>query len=65
MSTNDRFVMNNVPLEYWQVIQRDGGKCKIFNYKNSKEKFDDFEYTGLNNFDFLATDFINSEWEPA
>jgi hypothetical protein len=64
MSTNDRFVMNNVPLEYWQVIQRKGGECQVFNYRNSKKKFDDFEYTGLNNFDFLRTDFINSSWEP-
>jgi hypothetical protein len=64
MSTNDRFVMNAVPLEYWQVIQRKGSECKVFNYRNSKEKFDEFEYTGLNNFDFLRTDFINSNWEP-
>jgi AAA15 family ATPase/GTPase len=63
MSTNDRFVMNAVPLEYWQVIQRKGGECQVFNYKNSKEKFDEFEYMGLNNFDFLATDYLNSEWE--
>jgi len=63
MSTNDRFVMNNVPLKYWQIIQRDGGQCKVFNYNNSKDKFDEFQYTGLNNFDFLATDFINSTWE--
>jgi hypothetical protein len=61
MSTNDRFVMNSVPLEYWQVIQRKGGECRIYNYQNSKEIFDEFAYTGLNNFDFLATDFINSE----
>ncbi len=61
MSTNDRFVMNNVPLKYWQIIQRDRGQCKIFNYHNKKEEFDNFKYTGLNNFDFLATDFINSK----
>jgi hypothetical protein len=61
MSTNDRFVMNNVSLKYWQIIQRNGGQCKIFNYHNKKEEFDKFKYTGLNNFDFLATDFINSE----
>ena len=60
MSTNDRYVMNNVPLKYWQLIQRHGGKCDVYNYHNKKEKFDEFQYTGLNNFDFLATDFINS-----
>lgn len=58
MSTNDRFVMNNVPLEYWSVIQRVGNTSKIFNYKNSKKIFDDFEYTGLANFDFLSTEFF-------
>ena len=63
MSTNDHYVMNNVPLEYWQVIQRKGGECRVFNYQNSKEKFDEFEYMGLNNFDFLATDYLNSKWE--
>jgi energy-coupling factor transporter ATP-binding protein EcfA2 len=63
MSTNDRYVMNNVPLKYWQVIQRKGGECQVFNYQNSKEKFEEFKYTGLNNFDFLATDFINFEQE--
>jgi energy-coupling factor transporter ATP-binding protein EcfA2 len=65
MSTNDRYVMNGVPLKYWQVIDRKGGECKVYNYQNSKEKFDEFDYTGLSNFDFLATDYINSEWKPA
>jgi len=61
MSTNDHHVMNNVPLKYWQIIQRDGGLCTVHNYHNKKEAFDKFQYTGLNNFDFLASDFINSE----
>jgi hypothetical protein len=64
MSTNDRFVMNAVPFEYWQVIQRTGGECTVYNYQNSKKKFDAFEYTGLNNFDFLRTGFLNSKWKP-
>jgi energy-coupling factor transporter ATP-binding protein EcfA2 len=63
MSTNDRYVMNNVPLEYWQIIQRSGGECHVFNYRNKKEKFEEFRYMGLNNFDFLATDYINSDWK--
>jgi len=63
MSTNDRYVMNNVPLKYWQIIQRSGGECQVYNYQNCKEKFDEFKYMGLNNFDFLATDYINSEWK--
>lgn len=57
MATNNRFVMNNVPLEYWSVIQRQGNRCKIFNSENSEKIFDDFGFTGLSNFDFLATEF--------
>lgn len=57
MSTNDRFVMNNVPLEYWAIIHREGSKVKIINYKNSKEIFDKFEYTGLDNFDFFTSQY--------
>jgi len=55
--------MNKVPFKYWQLINRKGGECNVYNYKNSKEIFDEFKFTGLNNFDFLATDFINSKQE--
>ncbi len=55
MSTNDRFVMNNVPLEYWAVMKRLSNKTKIYNYENAKKKFDDFELTGLSNFDFFSS----------
>ncbi len=63
MSTNDRFVMNAVPLEEWSMLQRIGGLVKVHNYENSKEVFDDFKFTGLSNFDFLASDFINEQEE--
>lgn len=59
MSTNDRFVMNNIPLKYWLLIQRIGGECTVFNYHNSKKVFDEFEFTGLSNFDFFSTNFLN------
>lgn len=59
MATNDRFVMNRVPLESWSVIRRVGNRCEYQNYSNSKKKFDEFKFTGLNNFDFLTTDFLN------
>lgn len=58
MATNDRFVMNNVPLEYWTVLQRKGKHCHVFNFQNSKEKFEEFRFTGLNNFDFFASDYL-------
>ena len=63
MTTNDRFVMNKVPLEYWSVIQRVPKKSLFYNYKNSKETFDEYAYSGLSNFDFLATEFYISGFE--
>lgn len=60
MTTNDRFVMNNVPLEHWSVLTREGGHCKILNYQNSKKLFDEFEFTGLNNFDFFSSNFYST-----
>ncbi len=62
MTTNDRFVMNSVPLKYWSIIERSGGKCKVYNYKNSRNIFDEFDFTGLSNFDFFTTkSFLQSD----
>ncbi len=57
MTTNDRFIMNGVPLEYWSVIERKPGVAKLHNIHNSKQIFEDFKFTGLNNFDFFSTEF--------
>lgn len=61
MATNDRFVMNNVPLEAWSLLRREGTECRVYNYANSKAIFDDFKFTGMNNFDFFALDFVSEE----
>lgn len=57
MSTNDRFVMNRVPLEEWSVLQRTGNHVKVLNINNSKELFEEFKFTGLSNFTFLEMGF--------
>lgn len=59
MTSNDRYIMNKIPLRYWTVIDREQSKSIFYNYENSKENFEDFKYTGLNNFDFLASDFYS------
>jgi AAA15 family ATPase/GTPase len=61
MATNDRFIMNAVPLEYWIVLVRKGGWVRNLNYRNSKEMFDEFEKTGLNNFDFFSSGYYSRE----
>lgn len=63
MTTNDRFVMNEVPLEYWSVIQRVPKKSLFYNYQNSKATFEEFEYTGLSNFNFLSSEYYIEDFE--
>ena len=63
MTTNDRFVMNKIPLQYWSVIHRVPKKSLFYNYKNSKDVFDEFKYTGLSNFDFLSSEFYIEGFE--
>jgi len=63
MTTNDRYIMNKIPLRYWTVIDRRGNDSIFYSYANSKEIFDDFKYTGLNNFDFFSTGFYDHGFE--
>ena len=58
MSTNDQFIMNAVDIENWAVLVREGNKISLFNYENSREIFEEFKFTGLNNFDFYASEFF-------
>jgi len=60
MATNDRFVMNRVPLETWSILDRQANHVFVRNYLNSKGIFDSFKFTGLNNFDFLAFDYLHT-----
>jgi len=60
MSTNDSFIMNAVDIENWAVIVREGNKISLFNYENSREIFEEFKFTGLNNFDFYASEFFKT-----
>jgi ABC-type multidrug transport system ATPase subunit len=60
MSTNDSFIMNAVDIENWAVIMREGHKISLYNYENSKDIFEEFKFTGLNNFDFYASEFFRS-----
>lgn len=58
LSTNDRFVMNEVPLEEWAVLQREGSHVRVKNIENSKEAFQAFKRTGLSNFSFFEFDVL-------
>jgi hypothetical protein len=58
MTSNDRFVMNGIPLEHWLLIERLVGGVKMYSKEISPEIFKEFEFTGLNNFDFLASEYF-------
>jgi len=58
MSTNDKFIMNRTPLDHWQIVTRKGGCVKMFNQLNHPAVFEEFQYTGLNNFDFFSSGFF-------
>ena len=59
MTTNDRFVMNHVPLDEWSVLQRTGAEVKVKNVHNSREQFEEFKFIGMSNFSLLEMDFLN------
>ena len=63
MTTNNRFVMNNIDLKYWHVINRENERSVFYNIGNSKDVFEEFSLTGLNNFDFFATKFYKDGME--
>ncbi|MBF0343782.1 MAG: ATP-binding protein [Nitrospirae bacterium] len=53
-SSNDRFLINAVDRTTLNILEREGHVVKSYNYSNSKEIFDDYEITGLTNFDFFS-----------
>ena len=58
MTTNDEFIMNGVPIEYWSVIERTPGSAKLHNIYNSREKIEEFKFIGINNFDLFTSEFL-------
>ena len=58
MSTNDKFVMNSVPLDEWRVLHRTGSVVHVRDYENSQAAFDDFKFTGLSNFSFFEMNAV-------
>ena len=58
MTTNDEFIMNGVPIEYWSLIERTPGSAKLHNIYNSRDKIEEFKFIGLNNFDLFTSEFL-------
>jgi energy-coupling factor transporter ATP-binding protein EcfA2 len=58
LTTNNQFVVNSVPLECLSVIERSSNVIKLHNVFNSRDKFEEFKFIGLNNFDLFTSDFL-------
>ena len=59
-SSNDAFLMDVVDIANWQVLNRKNGKVTAINSENNPDLFRKFRMTGLSNFDFFSSDFIDS-----
>lgn len=58
-SSNDAFLMDVVDISNWQILQRNVSKITTINHDNNAEMFRKFRMTGLANFDFFSSDFID------
>lgn len=59
-SSNDAFLMDVVDIADWQVLSRNNGKVTSINSENNPDLFRKFRMTGLSNFDFFSSDFIDN-----
>lgn len=57
-TSNDDFLMDVVDLKYWNVLQRNGYVVTAINNQTHEALFKKFKFTGLSNFDFFASDYI-------
>jgi AAA15 family ATPase/GTPase len=60
-TSNDSFLMDVVDVKYWNVLYRNGKLVRTINIKNNHQMFEDFKYTGLSNFDFFSSDYIQKK----
>jgi AAA15 family ATPase/GTPase len=58
-TTNDSYLMNAIPTHHWNILKRTGNVVNSYNYKNSKEIFEDFDFSGLNNFYLFTSDYLD------
>lgn len=59
-SSNDSFMMDVVDISKWQILRRKNSKLTVINPTNTPKLFEAFRMTGLSNFDFFSSDFIET-----
>ena len=58
-TSNDSFLMDVIPIKYWNILERENSHVKSFNYQNSKAAFDKFKMSGLSNFYLFTSNFLH------
>lgn len=58
-TSNEEFMMNIVDISNWNILMRNGRIVKSISSKICPEEFRAFKYSGLSNYDFFTSDFLN------
>ena len=58
-TSNEEFMMNIVDINQWNVLVRKGEAVKTITSETCPEEFEDFKFSGLSNFDFFTSSFLN------
>jgi hypothetical protein len=61
VTSNDQFILNAFPMDKWLLLKREGSHVRGIYKEANPELFQEFEETGLANFDFLTYDFTNPQ----
>lgn len=64
-SSNDAFMMDVVDISKWQIVRRKNSKLSTLNQTGIPGLFEAFRMTGLSNFDFFSSDFIDNYLDRA
>jgi energy-coupling factor transporter ATP-binding protein EcfA2 len=60
MTTNNRFIMNAVQLDYWRGLVSKTDGVRVISPATDPKAFESFRNTGLSNFDFFSSGFMRS-----
>lgn len=58
-TSNEEFMMNIVDITQWNILVRKGKEVKSISSELCPDEFKSFKYSGLSNYDFFTSDFLN------
>ena len=58
-TSNEEFMMNIVDISQWNILMRRGKVVRSLSSKMCQDEFEEFKFTGLSNYDFFTSDFLD------